>query len=467
MLDLIITGGEVVWPSSSATVDVGIKDGKVALLASPGSIAVETVRTIDASGRYLVPGGVDAHVHFNLPLSRVMTAQSAEPGTRAAAFGGTTTFIDFAKQHGDGSLLAAIAAKKDEIGGQHPHVDYSLHAMVTGQSTLDVLDEIPDAYADGVTSLKMFTVYSDKNSVTGPLYSDDGNIWMVMKRAARLGAMVMVHCEDESIINCNIHCLYHEGRSQASNIHLARTALTEEMAINRVLLLSRRSGAPLYVCHISSKEGVEAVAEAQGKREPVYGEVLHNYLAFTSEEYGKEDGMLYHTYPGLKGREDRDALWAAVREGIVQSLSSDDFTFPRAEKLAGQNVDNVAGGHNGIETRMGVFYSEAVASEKISINRYVELTAEGPAKLFGLYPKKGAILPGSDADIVVIDPNVRHQIRQAELHADCDYSVWDGWSCRGYPVTTILRGQILVEEMKWVGPEGAGQFVAAGAPSAA
>jgi dihydropyrimidinase len=465
MLDLLITGGRVVSAATTEAWDVGVQDGRIVLLATPGSVVQEAARTIDASGKLVIPGGVDAHVHFNLPLSPVMTAQSAGPGTRAAAFGGTTTFIDFSKQNGEGSLLASIEAKRQEIDGDRPNVDYALHAMITGRSTLDVMDEMPDAFAEGITSFKMFTAFSSGDNPTGgSLYSDDGRIWGVMSRAARLGAIVMVHCEDDSITDYNLHCLYRDGKQQASNIHLARTGLTEEAAINRVLLLSRRSNAPLYVCHISSREGVEAVAEAQGKREPVYGEALHNYLTFTSEEYAREDGPLYHTYPGLKGREDRAALWSGLREGIIHSLSSDDFTLPRADKLAGQNADNVTGGHNGIETRMGVFYSEGVQRGKVSVNKFVELTSEAPARLFGLFPRKGAILPGSDADIVLLDPGLSHEIRQDELHSDCDYSVWDGWRCDGYPVTTILRGQVLVEDRRWVGPEGAGRFVPAGAP---
>jgi len=465
VLDLLITGGQVVSADTTEPWDVGVQDGKVVLLASPGSVVPEAARTIDARGKLVIPGGVDAHVHFNLPLSPVMTAQSAGPGTRAAAFGGTTTFIDFSKQNGSESLLASIEAKRQEIAGDGPHVDYALHAMITGASTLDVMDEMPDAYAEGITSFKLFTAFSSADNPAGALASDDGRIWGVMSRAARLGAVVMVHCEDDSIIDYNLHCLYRDGMAQASNIHRARTGLTEEAAINRVLLLSRRSGAPLYVCHISSREGVEAVAEAQGKREPVFGEALHNYLTFTSEMYAREDGPLYHTYPGLKGREDRAALWSGLRDGIIHSLSSDDFTLPRADKLAGQNADNVTGGHNGIETRMGVFYSEGVRAGKVSVNKYVELTSEAPAKVFGLFPRKGAVLPGSDADIVLLDPELRYQIRQDELHADCDYSVWDGWECDGYPVTTILRGQVLVEDRKWVGPEGAGRFVPAGAPT--
>jgi dihydropyrimidinase len=466
MIDLLITGGDVVSASSVARMDVGISDGKIAFLASPGAMDVEAKRRIDASGKLVVPGGVDAHVHFNFPLSPGISAQSSAWGSRAAAFGGTTTFLDFARQQDSSSLLEAIAVKKDELKRDRPSIDYGLHAMITGSSTLDVLGEMREAITDGVTSFKMFTTFtSDNVAGTGGLYSDDGRIWAVMSTAARHDGTVMVHCEDDSLIAHNIHCLYHEGRQQAANVAEARTALAEEAAIRRMLLLAKRSGSPLYVCHITSRDGLEAVFESRGARTPIYGEVLHHNLSHTAERYSQPDGPLYHTYPGLKAEEDRQALWDGVLDGVLDTVSSDDFTFPRAVKLAGQTVDTVSAGHNGIETRMGVFYSGAVAERRLPVKRFVELTAERPAKLFGLFPKKGVIAPGSDADIVLIDPGANHTIQQGGLHSECDYSVWDGWRCPGYPVTTMLRGEILVEDGEWVGQEGTGEFAPSGRPS--
>lgn len=466
MIDLLISDGDVVSSTSVARMDVGVKDGKVAFLASPGAMEVEAKHRIDASGKLVVPGGIDAHVHFNFPLSAEISAQSSFWGGRAAAFGGTTTFLDFARQQDAGSLLEAIAAKKHELKRDRPSIDYGLHAMITGNSTLKVLEEMRDAIADGVSSFKMFTAFrSNDVAGTGGLYSDDGRIWGVMTEAARHDGTVMVHCEDDSLIEHNIHCLYHEGRQQASNVAEARTALAEEAAIRRMLLLAKRSGSPFYVCHITSRDGLEAVFESRGARTPIYGEVLHHNLSHTAERYKQPDGPLYHTYPGLKAASDRAALWDGIHDGVLDTVSSDDFTFPREVKLAGTTVDSVSAGHNGIETRMGVFYSGAVAERRIPVTRFVEVTAERPAKIFGLFPRKGVIAPGSDADIVLMDPAANHTIRQGELHSQCDYSVWDGWNCIGYPVTTILRGEVLVENGSWVGQEGTGDFVASARPS--
>ena len=266
---MLVTGGDVVSSSSTARLDVGIDKGKVAFLASPGAVEVEARRTIDATGQFVVPGGVDPHVHFGFPLSTETMSQSAASGSRAAAFGGTTTFIDFARQSDEGSLLAAIATKRDDLKVDKPSIDYALHAMITGVSTLDVLDEIPEAIAEGVSSFKMFTTFtSSGGSGVGALYSDDGRIWGVMSRTARHGGIVMVHCEDDSLIAHNIHCLYKEGREQASHVAEARTAVAEEAAIRRMLLLSRRSNSPLYVCHITSRFGMEALFEFAGSACP-------------------------------------------------------------------------------------------------------------------------------------------------------------------------------------------------------
>jgi dihydropyrimidinase len=464
MLDVLIQGGTVVSPQTSERFDVGVKDGRIVAFAAENALDMAAARVVDARGKYVIPGGIDAHVHFNVALSPVMRAQSATYGGRAAAFGGTTTFIDFALQQGAKSLVRAIQDKQAEIDNDKPDVDYALHAMVTGKTTLDVLDEIPEAISGGVSSFKMFTTFSG-DSASGSMFTDDGRIWGVMQQTAKHGAMAMVHCEDDCIIDHCVHKLYREGRQAAKNIRQARPNLCEEAAVSRMLLLARRSDSPLYIVHVSSSEGVEAIAEAQGKRLPVYGESLHNYLAFCDEDYAKPNGMIYHNYPALKSPKDRAALWEALRSGVLDVTSSDDFTIPFASKISGQQVDNALGGHNGIETRMAYLFSEGVRTGKLSINRFVDVSSTAVAKLFGLYPRKGAIAIGSDADIVLIDPELTTKVTLAGLHSNCDYSIWDGWEFTGVPVMTMLRGNILVENGEWTGPRGIGAFVPAGSPS--
>lgn len=463
MLDLVIEGGTVVTGGSAVRADIGIADGRIALIGQPGALPSDARERLDATGTFVVPGGIDAHVHFNIKVTDAMSAQSAVDGSRAAAHGGTTTFIDFAFQSGEGSPVEAIQSKLDELGGQRPNVDYALHLMLTGALSFEAMDEIPDAIAGGVSSFKMFTTFAE-GSASGNLLSDDGRIWGVMERTERAGGLVQVHCEDDCIIDYNVRGLYRDGQAAARNIHLARPPLAEEAAIRRMILLSERSGCPLYVVHVSSTLGVEAIRQAKTRGLPVSGEVLHNYLAFTSDNYALTDGLTYHNYPPLKSKADQAALWEAIADGGLDTVASDDFTIPKAAKLSGPMVDNAPGGHNGVETRMNILYSEGVAQHRLTIERYVQLTAENPARLFGIYPQKGVIAVGSDADVVLIDPSARETIRLGALHSDCDYSVWDGWELNGKVTATILRGSLLVRDGEWVGEIGAGRFVASGPP---
>jgi dihydropyrimidinase len=407
---------------------------------------------------YVVPGGIDSHVHFNLGVTEAMRAQSAIDGSRAAAYGGTTTFIDFGFQTGAGSPVEAAAAKIKELGDQRPHVDYALHLMLTRDVTDGAMEELQEVISGGIASFKMFTTFSE-GSASGNLLSDDGTIWGVMNAAEKAGGMVMVHAEDDCIINYNTRRLYADGHEAGRNIHLARPPLAEEAAIRRMILLAERSGCPLYIVHVSSADGVTAIAQARARRVPVFGEVLHNYLAFTSNDYAKQDGTLYHNYPPLKSASDQDALWSAVALGDLDTVASDDFTIPRASKLSGLQVDNVPGGHNGIETRMDVLFSSGVATKRLTIEQFVRVTAEAPARLFGLFPRKGTIAIGSDADLVLIHPAASHTIRQEDLHSNCDYSLWDGWQLTGKVTCTVLRGQVLVQDGGWVGPHHTGGFV--------
>jgi dihydropyrimidinase len=409
MLDTLIRGGTVVSPQASESFDIGIQDGRIVVFAAPNSLDLDADRVIDARGKYVIPGGIDAHVHFNLPMNPRMRAQSAKYGGRAAAYGGTTSFIDFALQAGSGSLVGAIEAKQAELENDKPDVDYALHAMITGNATFEVLDEIPAAISGGVSSFKMFTTFSGA-SASGAMFTDDGRIWGVMQQTAKHGGMAMVHCEDNCIIDHCVCNLYRQGRQQAVNIREARLSLCEEAAVSRMLLLARRTESPLYIVHVSSIEGVEAIAEARCRRLPVYGEALHNYLAFCDEDYAKPNGMIYHNYPSLKSRKDRAALWEALRSGVLDVASSDDFTIPFASKISGKEVNNAPGGHNGIETRMAYLFSEGVKKGALSINRFVEVSSTAVAKLFGLYPRKGIIAIGSDADIVIIDPDLKRTL---------------------------------------------------------
>jgi dihydropyrimidinase len=269
----------------------------------------------------------------------------------------------------------------------------------------------------------------------------------------------MVHCEDNCIIGLNVERLYAAGRQSGRNIHLARPILAEEAAIRRMTLLAERSDCPLYVVHVSSEAGMAAIGESKRRGAPVFGEVLHNYLAYTSDMYQQPDYQRFHNYPPLKYQGDQDALWHAIADGGLDTVASDDLTIPRAAKVSGDVVDNVPGGHNGIETRMDYLYSEGVMKGRITPQQYVRLTAEAPAKLFGLYPRKGTIAIGSDADFAVLDTRTPRTIALSDLHSDCDYSIWEGWTFHARVHATVVRGSVLTKAGAWVGPEHGGCFV--------
>ena len=465
MYDLLIKNGLVADEHGVYNLDVAVKDEKVVALAVHGQLDSDgATKVIDAAGKYVLPGGIDTHVHYDLSISEAMTAQSAEAGSRAGLWGGTTTYIDFSMAAANDSLIKTIEDKLAHTGAQNPHSDYAMHAIVSGDWPLTTADEVKDAISGGVVSFKFFTAFKGSPTIGG-LMSDDGRIYQAMLAAEKHGGIVMVHCEDECIIDYNIRRLYAEGRPEFWNIGEARPPLAEEAAIRRMLLLSRRTGSPLYIVHVSAKESVEAITEARAQGVDVFAEVLHPNLVFDPSLYKQEQGQRFMNYPPNKPIEHRDALWEACADGRLHTVASDDFTIPLERKLAGDTVDHVTGGTNSVETRMAIFWSEGVKKRKLSVERFVQLTSATPARLFGIYGTKGVLRPGADADIIIMDPSETHTYKQGEnLHSDCDYSNWDGWTTDGFPVTTILRGHVMVDGGKWVGPEGIGKFIPGKSP---
>lgn len=465
MYDLIIRNGRVVSEKDVFVLDVAVQDEKIAALGMPGQFdEVGAEETIDATGKYVIPGGIDAHVHYDLAVSEVMTAQSPVAGSRAGLYGGTTTYIDFSMQAGDESLIDSIQQKIKHTDSQNPHSDYALHAIMSGDWPLSNAEQMREAISGGVVSFKFFTTFSGGEAIGG-LMSDDGRIYSAMLETAKHGGITQVHCEDDGIIDYNVRRLYAEGRQEFWNIGEARPPLAEEAAVRRMILLARRTGSPLYVVHVSAKESVEAITDARKDGVDVFAETLHPNLVFDPELYKQPNGQRFMNYPPNKPKEHRDVLWDACADGRIHTVASDDFTIPLENKVTGDTVDNVTGGTNSVETRMSIFWSEGVNKRELDVRRYVDLTAAAPAKLFGIYGRKGVLRPGADADIVIMAPERPHTYRQDEnLHSDCDYSNWDGWTVSGFPETTILRGHVMVHDDEWVGPEGIGQFVPGSTP---
>lgn len=456
MLDLLIRGGLVVTPWGVGNWDVAIQGERTVAVAEPGAIEAEAARIIDASGKIVVPGGIEPHAHIGGP--RQPERSGALPVSRAAIYGGTTTVLDFATQVPGHDLHHALEEAAQRWRG-NAYTDYSYHPIFTRGADIDSINQIRELVEAGFPSFKIFTT-----SIRPPEVlpqdnrTDFGRLAEIMERVARHGAMLMVHAEDDEMVQYNYAMARARGQWEWWNMHLVHTNLSEDIAFRRVVRLAQHKGTAIYFVHVSAREGVEVVGEARARGMPVYGETLHNYACFNADNYREPDGMKYHTYPSLKSEEDRQALWAGLLDGRLSTVATDLVSTTWEVKVKYRTVADVTGGHNGIETRMGIAYSEGVVKRGMSLQRFVDITSANAARIFGLYPRKGVIAAGSDADIAIIDPSIHKRLTLDDLHLE-DYSIWEGWEVHGWPVTTILRGKIMVEDGKLLGAAGYGQLV--------
>ena len=464
MLDLVIRGGTVVTPSGSGEFDVGIQGEKIVMVGARGAISEEAGASIDASGKYVFPGGIEPHTHIASRVSEawagrpdVMT-QSPEAASRAAAHGGVTTFIDFAggmegTEDGDqseNSIMTRLDARRSVFAG-HSYTDFAFHFTLAGEVPPQTIGEIGEAIESGVASFKIFTTFGSKVPF--------GHLWAIFEEVGKNGGIMAVHAEDDDMVKYMEAKLVREGRDQGYNLHLAHNNISEDIAFRKITRLSEHTETGIYFVHTTAKEGAYAIADARAKQLPVYGETLHNYLHFTHDHYREPEGTSIHTYPAIKHASDRDGLQEALVNGTLSTTATDEYTTYKDVKLSGNTIETVCGGHNGIETRMPVVYTKFVSSGRISLERFVDITSTNAAKILGMYPKKGAIAAGSDADIAIFDPGMNKTITLDDLHADSDYSIWEGFECQGYPVTTILRGNVIVDNGVLKGSSTDGQWL--------
>ena len=462
MIDLVISGGQVVTPWGVGGWDVAIEGEKIVAVAQPDTLPEDVGRVIDAQGKVVIPGGIEPHAHVGSPVPGRPGAESAppEPVSRAALFGGTTTLTDFAIQHGDLDIFQAIQERTSRWRG-NSYCDYSHHCMLMGETPPNVIAQMPEAIEAGFPTFKIFTTDIRETELLGSeprRLVGMGHLSGMMEQAASHGGLMFVHAEDDDIVQYMYKKLTEEERIQWYNIHEIHNNQSEDLSFRRVIRVAELTGAALYFVHVSAQQGLNAVREARARDLPVYGETLHNYVSFTAEDYKKPDGPKYHTYPSLKFEEDRVALWDGLLSGGLNSMATDGSCTDFAMKLSGRTIHDVSGGHHGIETRMGITYGEAVVKRGMSLPRFVDVTSANAARIMGYYPRKGAIAPGSDADIVLIDPGIRKNLELSDLHLG-DYSIWEGWEINGWPVTTILRGKVMVEDGRFFGSTNDGQFI--------
>jgi dihydropyrimidinase len=455
MLDLIIRGGRVVTPSGVGDYDIGVQGEQIAAVAMPGQLG-EAARTIDATAKVVIPGGVEPHAHVGAPLSTAPQHEVSGPTdvSQAALFGGTTTIVDFAYQEPAQGLRHAVDERHRRWAGSS-YADYSYHVTPLGGEPLESLAQLEGLIRDGFPSVKVFTTAVRPG---GRAKIDFGRLAEIMRLVAANGGIMLVHSEDDDMVQLNYEMA--KTRGQWDWPHMARihTNLSEDVSFRRVIRLAERCGAALYLVHVSAREGVEAISEARRRGQAVYGETLHNYASFTEDNYREPDGMKYHTYPSLKSEADRQRLWDGLLHGDLSTIATDHISTSYSLKTQGRTVADVTGGHNGIETRVGIMYSEGVVKRGMPLERFVDVTSAHPARLLGFYPRKGAIVPGSDADVVVLDPDINRPLSLDDLHL-VDYSIWEGWPITGWPVTTILRGKVMVENGALLGQPGDGQLI--------
>ncbi len=461
MLDLIIRGGEVVTPHGVGRHDVAIAGDTIAAVTASGALGAETAhRVIDASGKIVMPGGIDPHVHLQHPWIKpdgtTLYTKGPEHVGRAALFGGTTTFIDFAYWREDATALQAIEARDKDFVGKSP-CDWAYHIMLHSEPPPAFSGQLEEAIQAGYPTLKIFTTNILPNR-TGRMI-DFGDIWEAFKALAKAGGLGVIHAEDNDIVMHMYAKLIREGRVGFENLAEVHNALSEDLSFRRVLRLAESTpGTALYMMHVSAATGVAAISEAQAKGLPVYGETLHQYMLYSAEDYKRPNGQMYHTYPSLKSKDDQKALWDGTLSGAINCVATDELCCSLRDKTIGNRIDDTTGGNSGVEPRLGVMYTEMVVRRGYPLTRYVDLVSSNAAKIMGLYPRKGAIAAGSDADITILDPTRRGKVRAEDLH-ESDYTPWEGHDIYAWPVTTLLRGKVMVEDGNYLGMAGDGKFL--------
>jgi dihydropyrimidinase len=374
------------------------------------------------------------------------------------ACGGTTTHIDFAFVRPENGIAEALDERAARWAGRS-HVDYSFHITLCGALPLAAFAEMREAIEAGFPSFKVFTTdILPPHPKRLSFRLDFGRIELAMTEAARHGGLVTVHAEDDELVQTAYERFRAEGRLDGSNMHLVHTKLSEQLAFARTIALGRATGAGIYFVHTSAREGVEAVLAARAAGSPVYAETLHQYACFDAEHYKTPRGFCAHTYPSLKLPEDREALWRGLVDGGVSTLATDEYPTSLALKLRGRTIEDVTGGNLGAEARLGIAYTEGVVKRGMSLERFTAVTATNAARIFGLHPRKGVIAPGSDADLVLLDPTVRKTLTRDDFHVS-DYSPWEGWAVHGWPVTTLLRGRVIADHGRLLGAPGDGRLV--------
>ncbi|MDO5077510.1 dihydropyrimidinase [Corynebacterium sp.] len=468
MTTTFIHGGTVVSATGKHRADVLIDGETIAAVLDPNSVLLghdlkeSADQAIDATGMYVVPGGIDAHTHMEMPFGGTTAADTFETGTRAAAWGGTTTIIDFAIQRYGERVFDGLEAWHNKARGECA-IDYGFHQIIgeVNVDSLQAMERLPD---EGVSSYKMFMAYP------GVFYSDDAQIYQAMRKAADTGLLTMMHAENGPAIDAMVAELLAQGKTDPYYHGVARAWQMEEEATHRAIMLANLTGAPLYVVHVSAKQAVHQLAAARDGGHNVFGETCPQYLYLSLEDQlgapGFEGAKWVCSTPlRSKHEHHQDHMWQALRTNDIQMVSTDHcpFCFKEQKELGLGDFSKIPNGIGSVEHRMDLMY-QGVVNGNISLERWVEITATTPARMFGLYGKKGVIAPGADADIVLYNPNGHTKIGINDTHhMNMDHSAWEGFEIQGHVDTVLSRGRVLIRDNEYVGSKGHGNYLHRGA----
>ena len=458
-MSTLIQGGTIVTAGDTFEADVLIDGDHVVALGR--NMSADT--TIDARGKLVIPGGIDVHTHVDMPFGGTVSSDNFFTGHQAAAFGGTTMHIDFAIQPKGATLRETLDIWHAKARGKAA-IDYGFHVAITDLPD-SVMEEIPACLDYGVSSLKLFMAYK------GALQVDDTTLFRAMQTAAKHGLLIMVHAENGDAIDILVKEAIAAGNLAPKYHALTRPPELEAEATERAIRLAEVAGAHLYVVHLTNAGALAAIRAAHARgRQHINAETCVQYFFFTKDDLARDgfEGAKWVCSPPFREQSDQLALWGGVADGSLQVVSTDHCPFwyegGRDGRTAGKelgkgNFAAIPNGCPGIEDRMMIMYTHGVRSGRISLNRWVELCCTNPARMFGCYPRKGTIAPGSDADIVIWNPEKKHSIRAASQHQNTDYNLYEGWDVVGMPSVVLSRGRVLVENGEWKGEQGAGQFI--------
>ena len=447
----LIRNGTVVTATEESAADVLVEDERIASIGV--SLDVEADRVVDATDRYVIPGGVDVHTHYDLPFGGSFCSDDFGTGTRAAAFGGTTTSVDFAVQDYGESLRQGLDRWFEK--GQKAQTDYGLH-MIVREVNDGVLKEMDELVGEGVTSFKLFMAYP------GVFMVDDAAIFQAMQRASDSGALIMMHAENGGPIDVLVKQYLQEGKTDPINHGLTRPAEMEGEAVHRAFALAELAGAPAYIVHLSSRDALRALQEARDRGVAAFAETCPQYLFLSLDDLGRPgfEGAKFVCSPPLRPKDHQEDLWSGLARGDLQAVSTDHapFNYKGQKDMGKDDFAKIPNGLPSVEDRVTLMF-QRVLEGKLTPSRWVEMIATNPAKMFGLYPRKGTIAPGFDADIVVFDPSHERVLSAETHHMNVDYSCYEGMTVRGLPEIVMQRGDVLVEDGEWHGSEGRGRFL--------